>query len=168
MTLRERDLLGPASLFVTDNVFALVGSSNQPRILDDACDQPDIRLLGGIKAQNTEGSPERAWREVRKALPQNISLRIEVKFALKNFPEPMLVRHNMVICRRCLPIRFEPFRKVGVAHFVEHIERVYQKALMPGSWISDRIDVGGIFGIILGFKTQCRVDAKGAWIEGRS
>jgi hypothetical protein len=59
---------------------------DQPRISNDARDEPDIFLLGGIEAEDAEGLAERAWREVWKALAQNVTLGIAVKLALVDFP----------------------------------------------------------------------------------
>jgi hypothetical protein len=37
----------------------MVGDSIKPRISDYVCDEPDIRLLFGIEAEDAEGTPER-------------------------------------------------------------------------------------------------------------
>ena len=47
-------------LFVADDVFALVGNADQPGISNDARDEPDIVLLGGVEAEDAETAAERA------------------------------------------------------------------------------------------------------------
>ena len=61
MVTRRRASEAGGLLLVTDDVVALVGNPDQPRIPHDAGDEPDIGLLGGVEAENAEDFAERAW-----------------------------------------------------------------------------------------------------------
>ena len=168
MTTSGADSGPPTPLFIAADVISLVWGPDQPGISEDARDQPNIRLLGGIKAKDAENSSERAWREIRKSLPKNITLGIAVKVLLEDFTQSMLALHTLIIHLRYFSMHLEPIGNVMVANVVEHVERVDQQTLVPGRCIGNRIDVGGIFGIISTFQAQCRIDAHAARIKGRS
>ena len=158
----------PAPSFVDDDVFALVGDPDQPRIPNDAGHEPDIRLFCGIEAENAECAAERACRKVGEAFSKNVTLGFAIEFGLVDLPQPMLARNVFVARRRCFTMFQEALGKITVADLVEHVEGINQQTFSLGRGIGDRVDVRSIFGTVPAFETQRCVDANGAWIEHRS
>src|SRR5262245_32922173 len=134
----------PPHSFVVWNVHGLIGHASKSRVAQDARDEPDVPLLGGVESQHGKGLPEGTRREVGKADAQHESLRVFLELALVDLPKTIPAGSLLFRDPLGAPRGREARKELAGRILVECIEGVDQQPLTLRPPIRNRVDVGSV------------------------